>query len=404
MDPATEGGMAARATTKTSIRIVRTPEKLEALRDTWRALQTHPNADFDYFQAVVATRDEVIEPFVLVYEENNFPRAFLVGRVEQGSMPLRLGYLNALRPRVRSLTFVYGGALGALTREVSRTLVAEVKRALARGEASVAYFNRLRADSDLASAVLEVPGLLWRDSAPESSLHWRTKLHGSYDAFYQSRSKNTRQNMRRYPKRFQERFGDKMQVHCRSEPEDTDVILSECDAVARKTYHRGLGVGFSASEGCRVLVQLGLEQRAYRSYVLAIDGEPCAFWNGLQCDGTFYTDTTGYDPAFQDHRPGLILLLEVIRDLCERGDTTEIDFGFGDAQYKRSFCDRSWEEVSIRILRPTPRILALRVLATLVSWTVSLLRRVLAQRTLDRIKKRWRARKAAAGEGPMERA
>lgn len=65
----------------------------------------------------------------------------------------------------------------------------------------------------------------------------------------------------------------------------------------------------------------------------------------------------------------------MIEDLCRDPTVFAIDYGFGDAQYKRSFADESRDEADVRIFAPSVRGTWLEL-----SWTASLV--------LDRIA-RW---------------
>ena len=95
-----------------TIRTLRSMEDLESVQDAWRALQTHPNTDYDFYRLIVAARSEVIGPYVLVLSRGDQVEAILVGRLENVRMECRLGYKVICRPRARVLTIVHGGLMG----------------------------------------------------------------------------------------------------------------------------------------------------------------------------------------------------------------------------------------------------------------------------------------------------
>jgi CelD/BcsL family acetyltransferase involved in cellulose biosynthesis len=56
-------------------------------------------------------------------------------------------------------------------------------------------------------------------------------------------------------------------------------------------------------------------------------------------DGRFSMAFNSYDPEFARMSPGDVLLREMVKDLVERGIST-MDFGVGDAEYKRHWLDQ----------------------------------------------------------------
>ena len=51
-----------------------------------------------------------------------------------------------------------------------------------------------------------------------------------------------------------------------------------------------------------------MERGWFRAYVLYLDGEPIAFWQGQAYNGVFSTGVPGFDPAYADLRVGNYVL------------------------------------------------------------------------------------------------
>lgn len=163
--------------------------------------------------------------------------------------------------------------------------------------------------------------------------------------------------------------------------------------MARKTYQRGLGVALADTPEQRAVIRVGLEHGWFRTYVLRLDGRPIAFWPGYAYRGTFFIGTPGYDPEFGRYRIGNHLLGRMIDEFCADPDVDAVDFGFGDAEYKRRLGNESWEEGSILLFAPTPRALAINaahaaVIGSHIAATAALTR----LGWLDRVKQRRRER------------
>jgi len=61
----------------------------------------------------------------------------------------------------------------------------------------------------------------------------------------------------------------------------------------------------------------------------------------------------GYKPDYRRYSLGHNLFLHIIRQLGSEKKIKEIDFGFGDADYKREICNKHWFESSVYIFSPS---------------------------------------------------
>jgi CelD/BcsL family acetyltransferase involved in cellulose biosynthesis len=169
--------------------------------------------------------------------------------------------------------------------------------------------------------------------------------------------------------------------------------MRDLEAVAAKTYQRGLGAGFADTDERRDLVRIGLEQGRFRAWLLSIDETPAAFWQGTARGDTFFVNSTGFDPAYGSHGVGTYLQQRMFEDLCADVAIRVVDFGWGDADYKRRFGTESWQEHDVVVFAPSPRGAVVNIVRTLVGGLDRAARRVLAAtgRT-NRLRRLWRSR------------
>lgn len=374
-----------------TVHVARTVSEVEALRPLWTKLQWHPNSDLDHYLAVVHSTPKVVRPHVSVIRRDGAPQSILVARLEKTALQLTLGYRALYQPMVRSITVIYQGVLGDDSRSHATVFAQALRKSLSDGEADVVWFNSLRKDSPLYCASQAASGAMLKDYFPTQNLHWRVHLPGTYEEFLRRLSSNTRHNLRRYSSRLLKTLGRDVAVRCYRQGCDLGRILNDSEVVASKTYQRGLAVGFVNDARTRLLTSMALDREMLRAYVLYIGAVPCAFWNGLLYKKSFFTVTTGMDPAYRELRLGTFLLTKVFEDMCQEGGAERVDFGFGDAQYKRDFCDESWQEVSFYMFAPTLHGLALNLLRT-PPMLVDRLGRKALERTklLQRVKRSWR--------------
>jgi CelD/BcsL family acetyltransferase involved in cellulose biosynthesis len=194
---------------------------------------------------------------------------------------------------------------------------------------------------------------------------------GTLDEFVASRSKKTRDNLKRYAKKLLRDHGDELSLRVFSKPEEIDELFAAVEEVAAKTYQRGLGVAIADGAEHRRLIGVGLERGWFRAYVLSLAGRPVAFWPGTAFRGTFSVGTPGYDPAFAEYRVGMYVLLRVIEDLCADEGIDVLDFGPGEAAYKRQLGNESWEEEDVLVFARTLRGIRVNASRTIVAGAVT---------------------------------
>jgi CelD/BcsL family acetyltransferase involved in cellulose biosynthesis len=377
------------------IRTARTVGEAEALREPWsRVRWPRYDADIDFFLALLRSVGGDARPHVLAYGDAGSPK-MLVARVERTRLTASFGYKQVHRPRVRALTLVHGGMSAPDDEVAAERFVAEIDGALRRREADVAVLPSLRTDSALYHAARRRARGLRAGRFHEVGTHRRLVVPDTFDAFLGSLAKKTREGVKRYAKRLSRAFEDSVETTVLREPGDIDRIFVDLEAVAARTYQRGLGVAFADTPAQRSLVSLGLERGWYRVWVLYLEGAPVAFWPGYAYNGTFFIGTPGYDPSFADNRVGMYLQMRMIEDLCADPGVQVLDYGFGDAEYKRRFGSESWEEQTVAIFGPSARALGISAIRTAVLASDRGARRLLtAAGVLDRVKRWWRGRLA----------
>jgi hypothetical protein len=374
--------------------VLRSVEEVEAARDRWQAVRWGTvEADPDVFLAVIDSRVEAIRPHVILVERGDRIEAGLVARLERAPLECRFGYKVLYRPTVRAFTVVHGGIAGADDEAAARMLLDGLERSLADGEADVALVPSLRSDTAFFRLATSVPGVLRRQHFAERRMHHKLELPESLEALLAPRSKKARYNIKRYNDIFERAFEGELRLEILRSPADRERIVHDLEHVASKTYQRGLGVGFIDREDQRRLVEVGLARGLLRVLVLYRDEEPMAFWLGYVYNRTFFSSATSFDPAYTEYRPGAWLQLKLIDHLCADPDVDALDYGLGDAEYKRRFATESWTESDVAIFAPRARGLQVNLARTAIEGSAWLARRALERTGLtDRVKRAWRAR------------
>jgi CelD/BcsL family acetyltransferase involved in cellulose biosynthesis len=377
------------------ITVARTLGEVESLREAWSALPVEsPTADLDYHLTMIAHTPEVVRPHVVLLERDGAPLGLAVGRLERARLTAKLGYATVLQPRVLSLTVSQGGLVDA-DGEHAEPLLAALVAAL-RDEADVLQLRFVPVGSAAHTLATTAPGALRRQRFSEPVHRWRAALPPTFAEYLQARSAKTRSNVKRYARRLEEQFGDRLTLRVFVASEELDELVRDTETVSVKTYQHGLGAGFSDAARDRALLELALARGWYRGFVLSLDGVPSAYWHGMVYGRTFFTGPTGYDPEHRDLRLGTYVLGKMVERVC--GEADRLDFGVGDAEYKRHFGDEHVAEEDVLVFAPRAKPVAVNLARSSVLGVSRAGRAVLARSgAFDEARRRWRSRLSGGG-------
>ena len=376
------------------IRVIRDADGLASVREDWLRLVTDQvAADPDFYEAALRAEDQILRPHLVVVEQEDEVRAMLIGRLERLEFGVRAGYRKLYTPWVHSITIVQGGILGEVDEALFRRLVRDIRASLEKEGADVLIFRYLPLDSPLYRVAAEEPPFLARQRVVDSEVHWELDLPDSLDEILAALSSSTRQTVNRYVRRLEREYTDKIVVRIFTEVSELDEFFSDIEPVSATTYQRALGVSFGDTPKDRERTRVSLKRGWFRGYVLYLDGVPRAFHHGELYRGRFRHGRPGYDPDYAQLRIGTYLLLRVFEDLIAHPDASVVDYGVGDADYKRRFGTRSWREGSVVVYAPTFRALRVNATLTKLLGAVRLAKRLFGKgATYQRIRRTWRRR------------
>jgi Acetyltransferase (GNAT) domain len=376
------------------VTVARTIAEVEAMRGAWERLQVGEiDADIDYFLTVVRARPEVVRPHVVLIERDGVPCLMIAARLEDAPLEVKLGYHVVARPRLRALRVAFGGIVGAAGDTDRRRALHELQRPLREGEADVAVLTQLEAGGPMCSLARAAGSRMRRAQAEIPAPHWSVAIPDSMDEFLAERSGRTRKNLRYYDKRMKRDHPDLCVRTFRRESE-LDELCTDMERVAATTYQRSLGAGFTGDHQDRALMALGMARGWFRAWVLYFGDRPVAFWHGYAYGGTFTTGCPGFDPAFTKDRVGAYLAVRMIEQLCADTAVNMLDWGGGDAEYKRTLGGVRREEVDVMLFARTGAGLRACFLRMTAAAVARIGRRVLGDAGVRRVRRAWRDRLA----------
>ncbi len=386
-----------------TVTVAKNAAEIEPLRPAWRKLldlEDAPifNAEPDRLLALVGVQQDA-SPLVILVERDGQPVALVVGSVEKARIRCRLGYKSFLLPSLRCLSITHGGLLGDTSDETAAVVLDALKGLLKSSEADVVFFHYLNTESSIRRILPTKIGGLCRSRFSRVDIHRTMTVPESLDAFYQSCSKKHRANLRRYVRRLQEQYGERLVITRYADEGDVDSFVDVASQVSAKTYQHGLGCGLNNDVPTRTLLKDMAGNGWLRGHVMSLDGQPCAFQYGASYKRKFFLEKMGFDPKWKHLNVGTVLFLEALQDICADGGVQTIDFGFGEADYKRSYGDACWTDVSFYIFAARIRpVLANLVHSSTTGLSVGLTRVLEKTGLIAWIKRRWRNRLQQGGD------
>ncbi|HEU0048366.1 MAG TPA: GNAT family N-acetyltransferase, partial [Nitrososphaera sp.] len=205
----------------------------------------------------------------------------------------------------------------------------------------------------------------------------------------------TRQELRRKQQKLEKEISGPIRIRCFRETVEFDEAMEHAEQVAKKSYLRGLGVGFDVGPQTREILRVKAQKGWLRTYILYAGDQPLAFWMGDLIQGTFGGNFTGYDPDIAKYSPGMYIMTKVIEEFCNAKDgaVTKIDFGPGGAPYKASLGKSEADEAAVHIFSRSLKGVGLNLLRSLTTGIHEPLKKALEKTNLlAKIKKAWRTR------------
>jgi CelD/BcsL family acetyltransferase involved in cellulose biosynthesis len=377
--------------------VARSVADVVALRPVWERLGArHLDSDVDHFLAVVRSSPDVVRPHVLHLERPGREDLLVVARLVDQRMPLRIGYRSLGAIRVRALLVSFDGVLGAATDEDHAAALAALRADLKRGEADVVVFQKLPDDAPLWRLVhRSVPASQLAVSAPMA--HHQLTTADTLDALLAQRPSKSRQRLRREMSVFRRDHEGRFEIRRLDLPENLSRLERDIETVAHLSYQRNLDLGSVDPRVQAELLAVARDRGWLKAWMLYLDDRPVSFWWGMRYRGVFEPGATAYDPAHHGAGVGFFTFMQMVDDLCRDPEVDVIDFGFGDAEYKRRFSTTVEERSDLRVYAPRPRALLVRGGMAAAKRAAAFVRRHEDDDWAQALKRRWRRAATDAG-------
>ena len=147
-----------------------------------------------------------------------------------------------------------------------------------------------------------------------------------------------------------------MRVDCITREDQIDLFLVTAEAVAADSWKDDRHTAaFACTPSNRVRYADLARRGLLRGYLLRHGERPVASVIGYQFGETYHYADIAYSRADDHLSPGSVLLFLIIRDLIENTAVRRVNFGMGDADYKRQFGNQHGRDRALWVMRATAR-------------------------------------------------
>jgi hypothetical protein len=257
-----------------------------------------------------------------------------------GTLPVRIGEKVVGRFTVRS-ALIPASAHHAFSEPQDAVMLLAHLRSAQSGLAL--QFPDLFTDTPLFDAVMQGRDLGYWVAGASPTKHQFHRFVQSYDAFFQAKRSKYKNQLRKKEKVFRNRVGLRFSLEEYQTAEEVSRFLAAADQINKKSYQYNLfGESIGDDTQNTKKYKKHSQRGEFRSFVLWHEDTPLCFVLGLQkSNGVFNHIMTGFDPEWRDYAPGINCNIRMLQRLYEEDRPRLLDFGSGDADYKRLFSNES---------------------------------------------------------------
>lgn len=208
------------------------------------------------------------------------------------------------------------------------------------------------------------------------------KMAQSFDDYMLKFKAKKRYNYKRQLKIFKEKSEDNLQFIRVESREDIKSFLEDAEKISLKSWQNNrIGQRIDSTRDSISKISDLADRKILRSYLVKSLNHPVAFIIGYQFQGVFHYVEIAYDKEYSKYSPGTVALYMLIEDLHSYNSPQFINFGIGDAQYKKEFGNINSEDASILIMRRSIGHLALRLIHSLFKSLIKFIKKYKSKKT-----------------------
>jgi CelD/BcsL family acetyltransferase involved in cellulose biosynthesis len=179
-------------------------------------------------------------------------------------------------------------------------------------------------------------------------------LPDTFVGYLQKFNAKKRSDLKRKVRLFEERGGGPLQLQRIETADQVPAFLDGVVRILNRSWQRWVvNSSLDNNPGNQHRLADLAGRNLLRSYLLQCGDKPCAFVLGYQFRDIYHYADPRYDQTYKTLSPGTVLLWLMLEDLFRHRPPRRLNFGVGDARYKREFGNRQYQDAAVLLLRKT---------------------------------------------------
>lgn len=345
---------------------------IENLRPAWAALQNaqdYPiiHADIDRYLAVLSNADPNQTPCIGLVKDHNQVVVLLIGVLKPNCIDCKLGYNHLWTPTFSSWSIIYGGVLGHLDDALCNFLTDSLLHTLKSQNIQGIVFERIRTDNPLFAALKRNITRLRQPFYARKLIHFNCLLSSSFDELLSRCSKNRRSVIRKKERKLHAAYPNQVAFKRFSSPDQVSIAVQDMAYISAKTYQSAYGAGVNDDDRTIHLLTDCAQKGWLLAYVLYIQKSPCAFYLAYKYKHICFGDRMGYDPKWAQYSVGTIVLIGMLKDICQEPKIMIWDSDHGQERHKQWPQGDKWQECTWMILSFCPKLIIANLIASVLT-------------------------------------
>lgn len=164
-------------------------------------------------------------------------------------------------------------------------------------------------------------------------------LGPTFSSYLSDFTSKQRYNLKRQVKQASKATDGQLSLKVITDVEQLDFFFDACKTILDNSWKKkNKESRMFLSEVSRHKIISAAQNGFLRSYLLfGVSESPWAFVLGFQLNGSYHYSDIGYNIAYSEFSPGVVLFYKMLEDLFANNKPETLSFGVGDTSYKRRF-------------------------------------------------------------------
>ena len=333
--------------------VINSLEQIDFHRSDWEGLLKSTNStniysDPIFFSKMYKFRAESAIPHIVLFYIQNKLSGMIIGWKAEKINPYKIGYFKFHSPKLSSLVVEIGGIISDGKDLTNEEITKYLANQLQSRKIDLLNINHIFHSHPLWNLLIEGNSLT---SKPlfNNSINWIARIRdGETGDKIENNSSKTLNGIRRRERKLLTYFKNELEIVDCSNTTNIELFINSADSISKQSYQYAINVGIKNTPKWHQIICSLAENNFLGAYLLMNNDIPISYIFGFKFKDVFYLYATAYDNKLNKYSPGEYLRNKVV-DILIGEEINVIDFGYGEADYKRLYGTDGNEEASLHI-------------------------------------------------------